>query len=70
MCSTKCSDTVFQAAYVGSQGRHLRIIGDWNQGINGVRPIPGFSSINIQQSVSNSNYNGLWLSANRRLSAT
>ena len=58
---------VFQAAYVGSEGHHLRIIGDWNQGINGVRPIPGFSSITIQQSVSNSNYNGLWLSANRRL---
>jgi hypothetical protein len=58
--------TVFEAAYVGSQGRHLRINGDWNQGINGVRPITGFSSINIQQSVSNSNYNGLWLSANHR----
>ncbi len=36
---------VFQAAYVGSEGRHLRIIGGWNQGINGVRPISGFSSI-------------------------
>lgn len=58
---------VFQAAYVGSEGHHLRIFGDWNQGINGVRPIAGFSSITIQQSVSNSNYNGLWLSANRRL---
>ena len=58
---------VFQAAYAGSEGHHLRIIGDWNQGINGVRPIPGFSSITTQQSVSNSNYNGLWLSANRRL---
>jgi Carboxypeptidase regulatory-like domain/TonB dependent receptor len=58
---------VFQAAYVGSEGHHLRIIGDWNQGINGVRPISGFSSITTQQSVSNSNYNGLWLSANRRL---
>ena len=57
---------VFQAAYVGSEGHHLRIIGDWNQGINGVRPISGFSSINIQQSVSNSNYSGFWLSANRR----
>jgi len=52
---------------VGSEGHHLRIFGDWNQGINGVRPIPGFSSITIQQSVSNSNYNGLWLSANRQL---
>jgi hypothetical protein len=58
---------VLEAAYVGSQGRHLRINGDWNQGINGVRPIPGFSSINLQQSVSNSNYNGLWLTVNRRL---
>jgi hypothetical protein len=58
---------VFQAAYVGSEGHHLRIIGDWNQGINGVRPISGFSSITIQQSVSNSTYHGLWLSANRRL---
>jgi len=59
--------TVFQAGYVGSQGRHLRLNGDYNQGINGVRPITGFSSINVQESVSNSSYNGLWLSANRRL---
>jgi hypothetical protein len=58
---------VFQIAYVGSQGRHLRINGDYNQGINGVRPIAGFSSINLNQSVSNSNYNGLWLSVDRRL---
>jgi hypothetical protein len=58
---------LFQAAYVGSEGHHLRIFGDWNQGISGVRPISGFSSITTQQSVSNSNYNGLWLSANRRL---
>ena len=59
--------TVFQVGYVGSQGRHLRLTGDANQGINGVRPISGFSSITVQESVSNSNYNGLWLSANRRL---
>ncbi len=58
--------TVFQVSYVGSEGHHLRINGDYNQGILGVRPIPGFSSINIQQSVSNSNYNGLWISANKR----
>jgi hypothetical protein len=58
---------VFQIAYVGSQGRHLRINGDYNQGINGVRPIAGFSSINLTQSVSNSNYNGLWVSMDRRL---
>jgi len=60
--------TVFQASYVGSQGRHLRLNGDYNQGINGVRPIPNFQSINIQESVSNSNYNGMWLTANKRLS--
>jgi hypothetical protein len=59
--------TVFQVGYVGSQGRHLRLIGDYNQGIKGVRPIPGFTSITVQESVSNSNYNGLWISANKRL---
>ena len=58
---------VFQIAYVGSQGRHLRINGDYNQGINGVRPIAGFSSINLNQSASSSNYNGLWISVDRRL---
>jgi hypothetical protein len=58
---------VFQIAYVGSQGRHLRMNGDYNQGINGVRPIGGFSSINLNESASSSNYNGLWLSVDRRL---
>src|SRR5207253_781967 len=56
-----------QIAYVGSQGRHLRINGDYNQGINGVRPIAGFSSINLNESASNSNYNGMWISENRKL---
>jgi hypothetical protein len=60
--------TVVQAAYVGSQGRHLRIIGDYNQGIGGVRPIPGFSSITMSESAASSNYNGMWLSAEKRLS--
>src|SRR5262249_16564343 len=73
--------TIFQVAYVGSQGRHLRLIGDYNQGIGGRRPISQFTSINaggqpvsatggamtIQESVSSSNYNGLWVSAERRL---
>jgi hypothetical protein len=73
--------TVFQVAYVGSQGRHLRLIGDYNQGIGGKRRIPQITSIDaagnpvtaaagsmtIQEAVSNSNYNGLWLSAERRL---
>jgi hypothetical protein len=57
---------VVQAAYVGSQGRHLRLNGDYNQGINAVRPIAGFSSINMNLSASNSNYNGLWLTVNRK----
>jgi hypothetical protein len=74
--------TVFQIAYVGSQGRHLRLTGDYNQGIGGHRPISPISSLNaagapvtaaggsmtIQESVSNSSYNGMWLSAERRLS--
>jgi hypothetical protein len=73
--------TVFQVAYVGSQGRHLRLTGDYNQGIGGRRPISQFTSLNasgqpiaaaggsmtIQESVSNSNYNGLWISAEKRL---
>jgi len=59
--------TVIQAAYVGSQGRHLRITGDYNQGINGFRPIPAFSSITINESAASSSYNGLWLSAEKRL---
>ena len=73
--------TVFQVSYVGSQGRHLRLIGDYNQGIGGKRPISQFTSISAtgapvsalggsmttQESVSNSNYNGFWVSAEKRL---
>lgn len=60
--------TVFQATYVGSQGRKLRLVREYNQGVNGIRPISTFGQINIQESSSKSNYNGLWLSANRRFS--
>ncbi len=60
-------DTIFQAGYIGSAGRRLPIVTDYNQGINGVRPIAGYGVINLYQSVSRSNYNALWLSANRRL---
>lgn len=75
--------TLFQVAYVGSQGRHLRLIGDLNQGIGGKRPIATFTSISAagtpvpnstggamtgSESVSNSNYNGMWLSAEKRFS--
>ena len=73
--------TVLQIAYVGSQGRHLRLMGDYNQGIGGKRPVSQITSLNasgspvsstggsmtIQESVSNSNYNGMWLSAEKRL---
>ena len=59
---------IVQVAYVGSEGHHLRIFGDDNQGINGVRPITGFSEIRMNASASNSNYNGVWLSVNRKLS--
>ena len=79
-CSRKSSGTVIQLAYVGSQGRHLRLLGDYNQGIGGKRPISPITSLNaagqpvtaaggamtIQESVSNSNYNGMWLSAEKR----
>jgi Carboxypeptidase regulatory-like domain len=60
-------NTVVQISYVGSQSRHLRLTGDYNQGVNGLRPIPNYSSIGVQESVSNANYNGLWLSANKRM---
>lgn len=59
-------NTVFQAGYVGSAGRHLRLVRDYNQGINSVRPVREFGTINIQESSSNSNYNALWISGNRR----
>ncbi len=60
-------NTVWQVGYVGSAGRHLRITRDINQGVGGVRPVTGFGAINLQESSSRSNYNGLWASANRRL---
>src|SRR5581483_10897301 len=43
--------TVFQIAYVGSQGRHLRLYGDYNQGIGGKRPI---SSVTITNALGQS----------------
>jgi hypothetical protein len=59
--------TVVQVSYVGSQGRHLRLFGDYNQGVGGVRPISKFTSITVQEAISNSDYNGLWISADKRL---
>jgi hypothetical protein len=58
--------TVFQIGYVGSQGRRLRLIRDVNQGVNSVRPTTGVGAITLHESSSRSNYNALWVSANRR----
>ena len=66
--------------YFGSRGDRLRISRNINQFINGVRPFltlsdsspiaPGATLGNITEvdSLGQSNYNGLWLSANQRLS--
>jgi hypothetical protein len=60
--------TVFQISYIGSAGRRLPVQLDFNQGINGVRPLPQYGQINLNESVSRASYNALWLSANKRLS--
>ncbi len=66
--------TVLQVGYFGSQGRGLRLNRDINQGVfnpatrTGVRPIREFGSIFTNESVSRSNYNGMWLSLSRRFS--
>ncbi|HEU4389621.1 MAG TPA: TonB-dependent receptor, partial [Blastocatellia bacterium] len=66
--------------YFGSKGSHLRIQRNINQFINGVRPfaklsptspiLPGATVGNILENSSggNSTYNGLWITANKRLS--
>ena len=65
--------------YFGNKGSHLRISRNINQFINGVRPfptiaaseiLPGSPVGNITQidSGSNSTYNALWVTANKRLS--
>lgn len=66
--------------YFGSKGTHLRISRNVNQLINGVRPtptlsasseiLPGAAVGNIVkiESVANSSYNALWVSAQKRLS--
>jgi hypothetical protein len=68
------------AGYFGSKGTHLRISRNINQPINGARPFARLSAnspisanaqiLNITEigNVGNSNYNALWLTANKRLS--
>jgi len=66
--------------YFGSTGGRLRVSRNINQLVNGVRPfqtlsasssiLPGASLLNITEvtSLGESDYNGLWVSANQRLS--
>ena len=66
--------------YFGSKGTHLNILTNENQPINGVKPFPALSAsspifpgkplsnIGLEQSVANSNYNGLWLTVTKQLS--
>jgi len=54
--------------YFGSKGTHLRISRNVNQFINGVRPFSGLGNITEITNAGNSNYNALWVSANKRLS--
>jgi Carboxypeptidase regulatory-like domain/TonB dependent receptor len=67
------------AGYYGSKGTNLNIAVDLNEPLNGVLPFQklsasspidpgvGLSHITQYESVGNSNYNGLWVTAKRRL---
>ena len=48
--------------------QHLRLLRDFNQGINSVRPVSTYGVISINESSSRSNYNVLWITANRLFS--
>ncbi len=73
-------DFAVMAGYFGSKGTDLNIERNYNQLVNGARPIPALSAaspidpgmplsnIFVYESVGNSNYNGLWLTANKRVS--
>jgi hypothetical protein len=73
-------DIGVMAGYFGSKGTDLNIERNYNQPINGVRPYaalstsspidPGLalSNILVYESDGNSSYNGLWLTATKRLS--
>jgi Carboxypeptidase regulatory-like domain len=60
-------NTIFQIGYIGSSGNRLAIQRDFNQGIDGVRPLPQYGPITLEQSTARSSYNAMWLSANRKL---
>lgn len=68
------------ARYVGSKGTDLNIARNYNQFINGARPYPRLSlsspidpgltlsNITVFESVGNSSYNALWVTAEKRFS--
>ncbi len=70
----------FSAGYYATKGTNLNIVRNYNQPINGVRPYQRLSStspisaglplgnILVQESVGNSSYNALWLTATKRFS--
>jgi outer membrane receptor protein involved in Fe transport len=72
------NDYGFMLSYVGSKGTDLNIRRNYDQLINGVRPIPTLSTnspidpgmpigtINVYESDGNSSYNALWLTAQKR----
>jgi hypothetical protein len=69
---------IVSAGYYGSKSTHLQITRNLNQFINGVRPFArlsssspispntGLTNITERESGGNANYNGLWLTADKR----
>jgi hypothetical protein len=72
-------DFAVMAGYFGSKGTDLNIMRNYNQLVNGARPIPALSAsspidpglplgnILVYESVGNSNYNGLWVTAKKSI---
>jgi hypothetical protein len=74
------NDFALMVGYFGSKGTHLNIVRNIDQPINGVKPytalsasspiLPGSplgATILLQDSGGNSNYNALWVTANKQL---
>jgi hypothetical protein len=72
-------DFALMIGYFGSKGTDLNIERNYNQLVSGARPIPALSAsspidpglplgnILVYESDGNSNYNGLWITANKRV---
>jgi hypothetical protein len=72
------NDFGFMVGYFGTKGTDLNIIQNMNQPINGAKPFPALSAnspifpgkplstILVQESDANSDYNGLWLTVMKR----